>query len=214
MLRSTGNKGTAWTAPGKNPSEPAVPVKNDYACYRKLIFLKNDKRVMLRFLHNGDRQRLITLFQNAPDEDLRFFKHDLKNPELLHFWLDRLDYRRVLPLAAIDLAENRIIAAATLLKGKRGDEHIGEIKIFIAQDFRGLRLGSRMLDELILLAAQEKMCWLKAEVATSQKTIIKALRSKGFQIRATLEDYFIREDGVTLDMVLMMRPMTEAPEEY
>jgi L-amino acid N-acyltransferase YncA len=216
MLRSTGNRqGTVRISPGRSRSEPAVPaMRSDYAYYRKLIYLKNDKRIMFRFLHGGDRQELIALFQRAPDEDLHFFKHDLRTPGLLHYWVDRLDYRRVLPLLAVDLEDNRVIAAATLLRGKHCAEHIGEIKIFISKAFRGLGLGSRMLDEMILLAAQEKISWLKAEVVTDQKHVIKALRSKGFQIRATLEDFFIRKDGVTHDIVLMMRSMTDAPEEF
>jgi RimJ/RimL family protein N-acetyltransferase len=66
-----------------------------------------------------------------------------------------------------------------------------------------------MLDELILLANREKFHWLKAEVVTDQKQMIKALRNKGFQIRATLEDFFIRPDGETYDVVLMMLSLSE-----
>lgn len=205
--------GGPWSAQSRR--QPAVsPVRSDPTYYRKLIYLQNNRRVMLRPLHSGDRQDLISLFQRAADEDLRFFRHDLRNLRLLNYWFDHIDYSRLLPLAALDLDENWLIAAATLLKGKHSASHIGEIKLFISKPFRGLGLGSNMLDELIYLAAQEGLCWLKAEVVADQKQVIKALRGKGFQIRATLEDFFIRKDGVTHDVVLMMRSLMDAPEEF
>ncbi len=195
--------------------EPAVlPRKSEHAYYRKLIYLKNDKRIMLRFLNIGDRQDLISFFQGASEEDLKFFKHDLKNLKLLNYWLDHINSQRLLALVAVDLENNQLVAAVTLLRGKYSAKHIGEIKIFISKPFRNLGLGSRMLDELIHMAAQENLHWLKAEVIADQKHVIQAFRSKGFQTRATLEDFFIRKDGVTHDVVLMMRSVMDLAKEF
>jgi RimJ/RimL family protein N-acetyltransferase len=176
----------------------------DYSFYRRLVHLKHGQRIMLRFLQEGDRHPLIDLFQKASPDDLWFFKHDLQNRSLVNFWLNHLDYRRVLPLVAINLEDNQLVAAATLWRGKHTAQHIGEIKIFISRLFRNLGLGSKILDELIRLANQEKLHWLKAELVADQKQLIKALRNKGFQIRATLEDYFMRQDGKTHDVLWMM----------
>jgi hypothetical protein len=38
----------------------------------------------------------------------------------------------------------------------------------------------------MLLAAQENLHWIKAEVVVDQKQMIRALRNKGLQIRAHL----------------------------
>jgi L-amino acid N-acyltransferase YncA len=201
--------------PEKGVQAPtAILARSEHAYYRKLIYLKNDKRIMLRFLNGGDRQDLISLFQEASDEDLRFFKHDLKNLKLLNHWLDHIHSPRLLALVAVDLENNQLVAAVTLLRGKYSAKHIGEIKIFISKPFRNLGLGSRMLDELIHMAAQENLHWLKAEVIADQKHVIQAFRSKGFQTRATLEDFFIRKDGVTHDMVLMMRSVMDLAKEF
>jgi RimJ/RimL family protein N-acetyltransferase len=119
----------------------------------------------------------------------------------------------LLPLGAIDLENNQLIAAGTLLRGKHTANHIGEINLFIAKPFRNLGLGSTLLDELMLLGAQENLHWIKAEVVADQKQMIRALRNKGFQIRANLEDFFMRKDGVTHDMVLMMRALNKETDE-
>jgi len=184
----------------------------NYIAYRKFVTLKNGKRVMFRFLNEQDREGLIQLFQEAPDEDTRFLKQDVKNQKLVNYWVDHLNYRKVLPLVAVDLESNRLIADATLHRGKHAAKHTGEIRIFVSRSFRNLGLGSMMLDELIHLAFQENLMLLKAEVLAEHKKVIKAFRAKGFEIKATLDDYFIRKDGVIHDVVLMMRYVQKKEE--
>jgi RimJ/RimL family protein N-acetyltransferase len=184
----------------------------NYVAYRKFVTLSSGKRVMFRFLNEQDREGLIQLFQEAPDEDTRFLKQDVKNQKLINYWIDHIDYRKVLPLVAVDLEGSRLIADATLHRGKHAAKHIGEIRIFVSRSFRNLGLGSMMLEELISLAHKENLQWLKAEVLADHKKVIKAFRAKGFEIRATLDDYFIRKDGVTHDVVLMLRPVMKKEE--
>jgi L-amino acid N-acyltransferase YncA len=181
----------------------------NYIAYRKFITLKNGKRVMFRFLNEQDREALIQLFQEAPEEDTRFLKQDVKDLKLVNYWVDHINYRKVLPLVAVDLEDHRIIADATLHRGKHAAKHIGEIRILVSRTFRNLGLGSLMLEELLNLALQENLTWVKAEIMAEHKKVIKAFRSKGFEQKCTLDDYFIRKDGVTHDVVLMMRPVVK-----
>jgi L-amino acid N-acyltransferase YncA len=69
-----------------------------------------------------------------------------------------------------------------------------------------------MLEEMINLAKKEGLHWLKAEIIADHKKVVKAFRTRGFDIRATLEDYFIRKDGVTHDVVLLLRPVMKREE--
>ncbi|MHB8069853.1 MAG: GNAT family N-acetyltransferase [Desulfobaccales bacterium] len=184
----------------------------NYVSYRKFITLKNGKRVMFRFLNDHDREGLFQLFQEAPDEDTRFLKQNVKDPKIINYWINNIDYRQVLPLVAVDMESNRLIADATLHRGKHSSKHIGEVRIFVSRSFRNLGLGSMMLEEIIGLALKENLQWLKAEVLADHKKVIKAFRAKGFETRATLDDYFIRKDGVTHDVVLMMRPVMKRDE--
>jgi hypothetical protein len=66
-----------------------------------------------------------------------------------------------------------------------------------------------MLEEILNLALQENLQWVKAEILADHKKVIKAFRAKGFDQKCTLDDYFIRKDGVTHDVVLMMRPVVK-----
>jgi len=184
----------------------------NYVAYRKFVTLRNGKRVMFRFLNDQDRETLVQLFLEAPDEDTRFLKQDVKDQKLINYWIDHINYRKVLPLVAVDLEGNRLIADATLHRGKHAAKHLGEVRIFVSRPFRNLGLGSMMLEELINLAFQENILVLKAEVLADHKKVIKAFRAKGFETKATLEDYFIRKDGVTHDVVLMTRHVMRKEE--
>src|SRR4030042_4646228 len=103
----------------------------NYVAYRKFATLKNGKRVMFRFLNEQDREALIQMFLEAPEEDIRFLKQDVKDQKLINFWIDHLNYRKVLPLLAVDLETNRVIADTTLHRGKHAAKHIGEIPLFV-----------------------------------------------------------------------------------
>ncbi len=184
----------------------------NYVAYRKFITLRSGKRLMFRLLNVQDREALFQLFQEAPEEDTRFLKQNVKDQKMVNYWIDHIDYTKVLPLVAVDLETNHLIADATLHRGKHAAKHIGEVRIFVSRGFRNLGLGSLMLEEIIGLALKENLQWLKAEVIADHKKVIKAFRAKGFEIRATLEDYFIRKDGVTHDVVLMMRPVMKREE--
>jgi L-amino acid N-acyltransferase YncA len=185
----------------------------NYTNYRKFVALTNGSRVMFRFLKEEDRQGLIQLFQEAPDEDTRFLKQNVKDLELVNYWVDHINYGRVLPLVAQELEGNRLIGDATLHRGKHAARHIGEVRIFISRPFRNLGLGSLMMEELITLAPKMALHWLKAEIIAEHTKVIKAFRRKGFEVRTTLDDYFIRKDGLTHDVVLMLRPVLKAEED-
>ena len=184
----------------------------NYTAYRKFVTLKNGQRMMFRFLNEEDRDNLIQLFQEAPDEDIRFLKQDVKDQKLVNYWLDHINYRRVLPLVAVDLNSNKLVGDATLHRGKHAAKHIGEIRIFVSRFYRNLGVGSLMLEEMINLAFQENLQWLKAEVIADHKKVIKAFRAHGFEQKALLDDYFLRKDGVTHDVVLMLRPVIKKEE--
>jgi L-amino acid N-acyltransferase YncA len=180
--------------------------------YRKFVALKNGSRVMFRFLNEQDGDALIQMFQEAPDEDIRFLKQDVKDLTLINYWVDHIDYQKVVPLVAVELEDNRFVADATLHRGRNAARHIGEVRIFIARPFRNLGLGSLMVEEFISLAPQMELQWLRAEIVAEHTKVIKAFREKGFEVRTTLDDYFIRKDGVTHDVVLMLRPVLKREE--
>ena len=153
----------------------------NYVAYRKFVTLQNGKRVMFRFLNEQDREASDPALPGGPGGGHPVSEAGRQGSETGQPWVDHLNYRKVLPLVAVDLETNRIIADATLHRGKHAAKHIGEVRIFVSPPYRNLGLGSLMLEELINLAKQENLQWLKAEIVADHKKVIKAFRAKGFE---------------------------------
>ncbi len=183
----------------------------NFAVYRKFITLNNGKRVLVRPLLPEDEKRLFDLFAEASEEDTKFLKDEVKKPETVGRWVKNLDYDRVMPLVAY--CDDRLVGDVALYLGTKTVRHIGEIRIFLAADFRGVGLGSKMLQEVFEIAKKINLQLLRAEVILDHVKVVKAFRRLGFDLRCTLDDYFYRKDGVTHDIALMMKRLTR-PEDF
>ncbi|GAB4275310.1 MAG: GNAT family N-acetyltransferase [Deferrisomatales bacterium] len=183
----------------------------NFSVYRKFVTLNNGRRVLLRPLLPEDQERLYHLFAEASEDDTRFLKDEVKRPETVARWIAHLDYNRVMPLVAY--CDDRLVGDCAMYKGTKTIRHVGEIRIFLARDFRGVGLGSKMIMEMCEIAKKVDIAFLKAEVILDHPKVIRAFRRLGFDLRCVLDDYFMRKDGVTHDVALMMKRLIR-PEEY
>ncbi len=183
----------------------------NFSVFRKFVTLTNGRRVLLRPLLAEDQTLLFDLFHQASEDDTRFLKDEVKRPETVGRWIENLDYDRVMPLLAY--ADGKIVGDCALYRGTKTVRHVGEIRIFLAREYRGVGLGSKMILEMCDLAKKVDLQFLRAEVVLDHVKVVKAFRRLGFDLRCTLDDYFLRRDGVSHDIALMMKRLVR-PEEY
>jgi acetyltransferase len=185
------------------------------ASYKKFVTLKNGSRVLIRFLQDGDQTNLIRLFQAAPPEDTRYLNYFSANTQHLDSFLKHVDYSEKIPLTAVELDKEKIIATAFFSRGQGATKHIGEIHcIFVARPFQGMGLGSVLLDECIYLACKVDMICLTAKIVTDLKNSIRAFRNKGFATKTLLESHFLCRNGDLCDVVLMTLPLRPENVEF
>jgi L-amino acid N-acyltransferase YncA len=178
--------------------------------FRKFARLGNGKEVVIRLLNGQDRAGLIKFFQQAPLEDVQFCKQDVKSPMVIDAWMNQGNGHNPLTLVAVDIPTNRVVASLNLSKGQQAAKNVGDIQqILIARPLQGLGLGSLILDELIKLAVKENLHWLKVEIVSEMKGVIKAFQAKGFELKTILDDYFIDSKGTTFDVALMLRSLSK-----
>ncbi len=180
--------------------------------YRSLVTLKDGVRVLLRPMISDDEQELINLFAPISNEDLRYLQHNVRDPVVVQGWCQTLDYHRVLPLVA--LVNERIVGEATLHFRDGPKRHLGELRIFMAKDFRRRGLGSKMLQTLIDLARKQDLHILVAEIVADQSKVIKAFKNLGFEQCAVYEDYFMLPDGDVRDVAVLMLPLRPSIDEF
>lgn len=189
----------------------SMPVVPDYLIYPRVVSFKKGTRLLLRSLNRVDVEEMVHLFQEALEDDLCWWREDFRDPRVVQRWLEALQQRRILALAAVDLKSHRFAAGANLRLGRDAARHIGEIRLFVSAPFRGLGLGSLLLQDLLELALDEDLKWLQTEVIAEHQAAVKFFQDHGFAVNTVLKDYFLRQDGVTHDVVLMLHPVRQEP---
>jgi L-amino acid N-acyltransferase YncA len=179
--------------------------------YRKFVNTSNRQRILLRPMTAADQEAVTDLFCNRAEEsDVRFLKDDVRNPEVVARWFDEIDYDRVVPLLAFQ--GERLVGDATLHRGRGATRHIGELRIFLAREFRGVGLGMQLLRELIEIAREMGLHMLMAEIVSEELAVIKAFRKLGFVRHAEFDDYFMDPEGGLHDVSFMVLPLSACRE--
>lgn len=180
--------------------------------YRNLITLRDGTRVLLRALNADDRDRLQAMFASVSEDDAEAMRDNVKDPTAIQKWIDELNYSRVIPLVAV--VNDEIVGDATLHLGQGPYRHKAEVRIFLSKPFRQRGLGTAMLKAVIDIAKRLELHLLTVEVLSNRTVVIRAFRGLGFQMQATLPDYFMMPDGETLDVALMTLPLVRTVTEF
>ena len=180
--------------------------------FREMITLKDGTYVLMRPMNAEDEKHLIEFYSSVSDEDMRYFRHYVKDPAIVRNWSEQLDYTRVLPILAF--VKDRVVGNASLHFCEGPKRHIAEVRLFLAKDFRKRGLGMKMIKVLIDLARKQGLGILLAEVLAEQTKVVKAFEMLGFKSQATLDDYFLFPDGDSRDVVLMTMALRAKTDEF
>ena len=112
------------------------------------LTLEDGTDIELRPLDKDDKIGLAKFFQRVSEEDRFYLKENVTAPEVIHNWIDNLDYDRVVPIVAV--ADDNIVADGTLHRSRvPARRHVGELRVVVDPDFRSKGLGSRLIHELV-----------------------------------------------------------------
>lgn len=180
--------------------------------FREMITLKDGTYVLLRPMNADDENLLLDFYTSVSEDDMRYFRHYVKDTTIIHDWAEKLNYSRVLPILAI--VKDRVVGSASLHFGDGPKRHTAEVRMFLARDFRKRGLGMKMIKTLIDLARKQDLSILLAEVIAEQTKVVKAFEVLGFKSLAVLDDYFLFPDGDTRDVVLMTMTLRAKLDEF
>ncbi len=175
--------------------------------YPKEIVIKDGAPVTIRPVTTEDEQALNAFFASIPEEEKWFLRDDIADPAIMHEWLQALDYERTLPLIAVREADNAIIANLRMHRSRSSClNHVAHLRVMVHPDHRSQRLGTWMLLDAIRLAMSTGIEKLVAEfVAGVETAAIKAAYRLDFFEQAVLKDYVKDRQGVTRDLVIMIK---------
>jgi RimJ/RimL family protein N-acetyltransferase len=180
--------------------------------FREMVTLKDGAYVLLRPMNPVDEKHLIEFYSAVNEDDMRYFRDDVRDPATIHDWSIHLDYSKVLPMLAF--VKDHVVGSATLHFCEGPKRHVGEVRLFLAKDYRKRGLGMKMIKALIDLGRKLGLGILLAEVIADQTKVVKAFETLGFKSQTVLDDYFLFPDGDTRDVVLMTMSLRTKTDEF
>jgi len=176
-----------------------IPFLSDYP---KRFVLKDGRTVIIRPMLREDADALFDFFISLKPEDKQFFRDDVSKREVIEKWAENLNYEVVLPLLAI--YDGRIVADGTLHASNYfWTRHVAEIRIVVAEDFRNLGLGKKIVSELFFNAVKRGFKKVIAQMPFHQLNVIRIFESLGFEKEAILKKHILIQGKGFSDLLIM-----------
>jgi RimJ/RimL family protein N-acetyltransferase len=181
--------------------------------YPKVVNLRDGSQVIMRPMQKGDEEALYQFFKGLSKEDRLYLRDDVANREIIHGWMENLDYDKVLPILAID--GDTVVADATLHRNPHGwMRHVGQIRMSVAGSHRGRGLARIIAAEIYQQAIGYGLDKLVAEILTVQKNAQRVFTRLGFHEEAVLKDHGMDVDGNKHDLIVMTNDVTTLWEKW
>jgi L-amino acid N-acyltransferase YncA len=165
--------------------------------------LKDCKEATIRPVENQDEDKLRLFYSRIPQEDRWYMRYDVMDPAVIRRWINAQDDI----FSTIAVCEGEIIAHARLhLRNSGCYHHQGRLRIIVMPEFRGKRLGSWMLLDLIQQAMEKGLRELRADfVVDIENAAIETAYKLDFFKKAILEDFVIDPEGRLHDLLIMTK---------
>lgn len=181
--------------------------------YPKEAALRDGSKVMLRPVVKEDEEALYQFFKGMSKEDRLYLRDDVASREIIHGWMENIDYEKVLPILAFD--GDKVVADATLHRNPHGwMRHVGEIRMSVAGSHRGKGLARIIAAEIFQQAVGLGLDKLVAEMLTIQNNAQRVFTRLGFQEEAILKNHGMDATGKKHDLIIMSNDVTTLWENW
>ena len=163
------------------------------------VKLKDGREVTIRFLTANDKEALFQMFSSMSSEALKWSMAPY-TMEVIQRWINNI--KNLIPLVAE--YNNRIVGYASIYKFQHPRRKgIGDLAIYLHQDFHNVGLGTAMMKKLLQLAKEHKMHKLELYVVEDNKAAVALYKKFGFKIEGISKDSFFGSDGKYHNMIHM-----------
>src|SRR3990170_2580781 len=155
-----------------------------------------------RLTEAADRDTLLAFARALPEEDLMFLRTDVTQPEVVEEWIRNIEAERTITVMAE--TAGKLAGYASIHKNEvLWTRHVGEIRVQVGRDYRGIGLGKRLTNEVFAIAKELGLKKITAQMTTDQRGARQVFEHLGFRPEALLADHVMTRDGRTHDLLLM-----------
>ena len=149
--------------------------------------LRDGRRVLLRPFAPSDTEALYQFFHSLPATYRRFAWDNIDNRDLIESWGRSIDYAKVFPLVALD-----------------GSRIVADIKWMIEPTFRGVGLGTLLVNHLVKIARERGLRHVNSMLISDlEADAVKTLEGLGF-VSFVQPGYGTDADGNQHDMTKLI----------
>src|SRR5712692_8230493 len=161
----SGRDARTWKETGMTTDVQPVGYKRTFP---RDVRMDNGKTLELRLMGRGDRDEIVRFARALPKQDLLFLRMDITDPRNVDAWIDNVEGDRSVTILAYD--GGRLAGYATLHHNEvLWTRHVGEIRTNVGADFRGIRLGARLVEEMFAIAKEIGLKKITANMTSDQK---------------------------------------------
>lgn len=123
---------------------------------RRIKTLKDGTKVVIKYFTHEDLSKMIEFYSTLLSEDDAYLKIDSQNPKMDDLRNGTIEPANVIRIIAIH-EEDMVADGALELSHDKAQRHTGELRVIVAHKFRHKGLGTFLMRELCLLAAQNNV---------------------------------------------------------
>jgi putative acetyltransferase len=165
------------------------------------IELRDGRVVTLRHLNADDKDGLVAMFASMTDAALKWGMPPYTE-EMIERWISSIE--SLIPLVAI--YDSQIVGYSAIFKNSHPRRlGIGQMGIYVHQDFHGVGLGTAMTNKVVAVAVKQGLHRLSLEVVEDNEAAVKLYRKSGFIVEGKLKDAYLGEDKTYRNTLIMSR---------
>ena len=158
--------------------------------------------IEFRLMSRADEASVLDFAQKLPTHDLLFLPRNISQPKVLSAWINEIERGAITSLLAVK--DGDVVGCGTLVRDPLSwSPHVGEIRMVISRDVRGLGVGRALSQETFALALGAGLEKLSVQMTVDQQAAIALFESLGFKAEALLRDHVRDINGRTHDIVVL-----------
>ncbi|MBO0887589.1 GNAT family N-acetyltransferase [Candidatus Bathyarchaeota archaeon] len=166
---------------------------------KKETVLKNGRVVSIRSYLSSDKESLVSMYAGLSPESLRWSMPPY-NRQRIERWTSNLENSIII----VAVEKDRIVGHLQISIGTSAPfRDIGDLFIYIHQDYQNLGLGAALMNEGLRLAHARHLHRVELTVVADNHRAVKLYEKVGFQREGVKRENYRGENGRYHDEVIM-----------
>jgi len=163
------------------------------------VKLKNGKTVVIQLFRLEYKEKLVEMYASLSDEAVRWGMPPYTREKLERWFINMQNL-----ISLVAFYNHRIVGHAQIYRNpyprRKGT---GSLIIYLHQDFHNVGLGTRMMEQLLKLAREERLHRITLWVIADNKRAIHLYEKLGFRIEGRMKDAYFGADNKYHDELVM-----------